>query len=153
MAKEIIVIKFLTINQPSQVVYNYLKITRNQENFSVWNMNDPAKETSSSGIDGTEGFTYSWNSKIKNVGAGSQTITKLVDGQSIEYALQFEKPMKNTGTSKFLIETISENQTKVIWEFRGPTKFPMSLFTGAIQKMLGKDITKSLENLKSRLEQ
>jgi uncharacterized membrane protein len=152
MAKEMIVEKSITINKPSRQVFDFLKITKNQETFSVWNMKDPTKETSSSGIDGTEGFTYSWNSKNKSVGAGSQKIKKLIDGLSIEYELNFVKPMKNTGTSKFIIESISTDQTKVIWDFRGPTKFPMSLFLGSIKKMLGKDISQSLENLKSNLE-
>jgi hypothetical protein len=116
-------------------------------------MKDPLKETTSSGVDGTEGFTYSWNSKNKNVGAGSQTIAKLIDGHSIEYDLRFERPMKNTGTSTFMIESIAPTHAKVTWEFRGPTKFPMSLFIGLFKKMLGKDIAQSLENLKSKLEQ
>ena len=153
MAKEMIIEKSINIHVPSQDVYDFLKITRNQETFSVWNMNDLAKETSSTGIDGTEGFTYSWDSKIKSVGAGSQTITKLVDGQRIEYALRFEKPMKNTGVSSFIIESLANNQSSVTWEFKGPTKFPMSLFTGLFKKMLGKDIQKSLENLKAKLEE
>jgi hypothetical protein len=153
MGKEMIVEKSITIDKPSQDVFNFLKFTKNQETFSVWNLKDPAKETTSNGVDGTEGFTYSWNSKNKSVGAGSQKITKLIDGQRIEYELKFERPMKNTGTSKYIIESLAPNQTKVIWEFRGPTKFPMSLFTGAIKKMLGKDIAQSLENLKIKLGQ
>lgn len=147
-----IVEKSITIDKPSREVFDFLKITKNQETFSVWNMKDPAKETSSSGIDGTEGFTYSWNSKNKRVGAGSQKITRVTNDQVIEYDLIFERPMKNTGTSKFIVESIVANQTKVTWEFRGPTKFPMSLFAGAIKKMLGKDIAQSLENLKTKLE-
>jgi hypothetical protein len=153
MGKEMIIEKSITINKLGQDVFNFLKITKNQETFSVWNMKDPLKDTTSSGVDGTEGFTYSWNSKNKNVGAGSQTITKLIDGHRIEYDLQFERPMKNTGTSKFILESLSSNQTKVTWDFRGPTKFPMSLFIGLFKKMLGKDIAQSLENLKRKLEQ
>jgi uncharacterized membrane protein len=152
MAKEMIVEKSITIDKPCQDVFNFLKITRNQETFSVWNMKDPTKETTSNGIDGTEGFTYSWNSKNKSVGAGSQQITKLIESKRIEYELKFERPIKNSGSSNFIIESLATNQTKVTWEFRGPTKFPMSLFIGAIKKMLGKDISQSLENLKSNLE-
>ncbi len=147
-----IVEKSITIDNPYQSVFDFIKFTKNQEKFSVWNMKDPTKETTSSGIDGTEGFIYSWNSKDKSVGAGSQKIKKITNGLSIEYELNFEKPMKNTGTSKFILESISTNQTKVTWDFRGPTKFPMSLFTGIIQKMLGKDISQSLVNLKHLLE-
>jgi hypothetical protein len=33
--------KSITINKSSGLVFDYLKITRNQDNFSVWNMADP----------------------------------------------------------------------------------------------------------------
>ena len=153
MAKEMIVEKSISINKPSSEVFAYLKLAKNQEQFSVWNMKDPNKETKTIGEDGTVGFTYSWNSKDKSVGVGSQTISKIVDGQRIEYELNFEKPMKNTGNSAFIIQALSENQTTVTWDFRGPTKFPMSLFSSLISKMLGKDIAQSLLNLKNKLEQ
>ena len=104
MAREIEVEKSILIDKPKQAVYNYLKLTRNQENFSTWNMADPGKQTSSEGIDGTVGFIYSWDSKDKNVGAGSQEITGLVEGDCIEYALRFERPMKNIATSKFILD-------------------------------------------------
>jgi len=152
MAKEIIVEKYVVINKPAPEIYNYLILLANQEKFSVWNMADPAKRVNYEGTDGTVGFIYSWDSKIKNVGAGSQEIKRLVEGKEIECELRFERPMKNVGTTKFTLEKVTENQTKVGWDFRGPTKFPMSLFKGIFQKMLGKDIAKSLENLKGILE-
>ncbi|MGG9972030.1 SRPBCC family protein [Ferruginibacter sp. SUN002] len=152
MAKEMIIEKSIVINKPQQEVFQFLKFIRNQDSFSVWNMKDPNKKTSSEGTDGSVGFIYSWDSKDKSVGAGSQQITKIIDGSRIEYELIFLRPMKNTGTSKFIIEPLDDNQTKVIWDFRGPTKFPMSLFKGIFQKMLGKDILQSLENLKTHLE-
>lgn len=152
MAKEMILEKSIVISKPVQEVYDFLKITRNQETFSVWNMKDPGKATTATGTDGTEGFLYAWDSKDKSVGAGSQQITRLVEGQRIDYALKFERPMKNTGTSAFILESLGAGQTRVTWDFRGPTKFPMSLFAGMIKKMLGKDIVQSLENLKKKLE-
>lgn len=152
MAKELIVEKSVTVRKPKQEVYDYLKFSKNQDQFSVWNMADPDKKTSYAGTDGTEGFTYSWDSKNKNVGAGSQRISKLNESDSIEFELLFERPMKNTGVSKFLLQKVDEQSTQVTWDFRGPTKFPMSLFKGMFQKMLGKDIQKSLENLKEILE-
>ena len=152
MAKEMIVEKSIVIGKSNQEVFNFLKITKNQETFSVWNMKDPSKKTTSVGTDGTVGFTYSWDSKDKSVGAGSQKITNLEDGKKIAYELNFERPMKNTGTSGFIIESLGSNESKVTWEFRGPTKFPMSLFAGLFKKMLGKDMAQSLDNLKGRLE-
>ena len=152
MAKQIIVEKSIEIGRPKSEIYNFLKICRNQESFSVWNMADPDKNTTSAGKDGVEGFIYSWDSQVKNVGAGTQEIIKLVDGESIEYELRFERPMKNIGSSKFILSAINDTKTLVTWDFRGPTKFPMSLFKGMFQNMLGKDLSKSLENLKELLE-
>jgi uncharacterized protein YndB with AHSA1/START domain len=152
MAKEMQLEKSIIINQPSQSVFAYLKLTMNQEYFSVWNMTDPNKATTTNGIDGTVGFVYSWDSKNKNVGAGSQKIIGISEGNKIEYEITFLRPMKNIGNSSFTIESINDTQTKVTWDFKCPTKFPMSLFKGMFQKMLGKDISKSLENLKNNLE-
>jgi hypothetical protein len=152
MPTKLFVEKSIEINRLKQELYDFLKLCKNQDHFSVWNMADPGKSTSFSGEDGTEGFVYSWDSTVKNVGAGSQEISKLVEGESIEFALRFEKPMKNTGTSTFILTETGPSLTNVIWNFSGPTKFPMSLFKGMFQKMLGKDLAKSLDNLKLLME-
>ena len=152
MAKEMIVEQSVIINQPKQKVYDYLKFCKNQEYFSVWKMGDPNKQTTATGVDGTEGFVYTWDSSVKNVGAGSQKIIRLVEGESIEYVINFLRPMKNIGNAGFIIESLDQNQSKVTWDFKCPTKFPMSLFTSIFRKMLGKDLAKSLQNLKAILE-
>jgi hypothetical protein len=115
-------------------------------------MKDPGKKTEVSGVDGTVGFIYSWDSKDKSVGAGSQEITSITEGKSITYKLAFERPMKNVAQSGFYLRDLGNEQTEVKWEFRGPTKFPMSLFKGFLQNMLGKDMDKSLVNLKNVLD-
>lgn len=152
MASELFVSKEITINKSKKEVFDFLKFCKNQDKFSVWNMKDPNQKTTNSGTDGTVGFIYSWDSKDKNVGAGSQEIMTFKDNSIIEYELRFERPMKNTSFSRFVLTEISPASTKVNWEFRGPTKFPMSLFKGFFQKMLGKDLAKSLENLKVLME-
>lgn len=152
MATEIKVEKSILIDQPVSKVFGYVKFCRNMEHYSVWNMADPGKKTTSQGEDGQVGFIYSWDSKDKNVGAGSQEITGMEEGNSITYQLRFERPMKSTSVSTFMFSSSGENQTKLHWDFRGPTKFPMRLFAGIFARMLGKDLQKSLENLKRILE-
>lgn len=152
MASEMIVEKSIVIDQPKDVVFDYLKFSKNMDHYSVWNMKDPNKKAEYIGIDGSVGFIYKWDSSDKSVGAGQQKITNMIKGERIEYEMIFERPMKNTGTSKFLIFEVNPKQTMVTWDFRGPTKFPMSLFKGIFQKMLGKDLMASLENLKKNLE-
>lgn len=152
MPKELIIEKNIVINKNIDDVFNYLKQTKNQDNFSVWNMKDPNMKKTYSGTDGTTGFIYSWDSKDKNVGAGSQEITNVVNNSRIDYELRFERPMKNTGISSFVLNKIDDNTTAVSWNFISPTKFPFSLFAPILKNMLGKQISTSLQNLKSIME-
>jgi uncharacterized protein YndB with AHSA1/START domain len=152
MASEMIIHKSVIINRPKKEVFDYLKLVRNQDEFSVWNMKDPDKKTTYIGTDGTPGFIYTWDSKDKSVGAGAQEIKAIKDGERIDYEVRFERPMKNTSQCYFALNSLPDGRTEVIWDFKGPTKFPMSLFKGIFQKMLGKDMAQSLENLKLKLE-
>jgi hypothetical protein len=144
--------KSIKINKSSELVFDYLRITKNQDNFSVWNMADPDMKKNYHGIDGTIGFIYRWDSTMKNVGAGEQEIIAIDEGKSIEYTIRFFRPMQNTGKSKFQITGSGNESTSVIWIFDSPSKFPMSLFSPIFKIILGKDIEKGLLNLKSILE-
>src|SRR3954465_7236747 len=140
MAKEMIIEKKVSINRNTKEVFDFLKETKNQDKFSIWNMKDPAMKKDYAGIDGTKGFVYSWDSKDKNVGAGSQEITNINEGNRIDYAMRFIRPMQNTATASFVLNKIDQNTTSVMWTFQSPTKFPMSLFTPIFKKMLGKQL-------------
>lgn len=144
--------KSVKVKNSPGVVYEYLKFTRNQDNFSVWNMADPNMKKSYEGIDGTVGFIYRWDSAVKNVGAGEQEITAMENGKSIDYAIRFSRPMKNTGKTKFQITGSADGYTSVDWIFDSPSKFPMSLFSPIFKRMLGKDLEKGLQNLRVILE-
>jgi hypothetical protein len=144
--------KSIEINKNSAEVFDYLRMTKNQDNFSVWNMTDKNMKKEYQGTDGTTGFIYRWDSTIKNVGAGEQEITGIEEGKSIDYVIRFLRPMQNSGISKFVITRRGDDRTSVIWKFDSPAKFPMSLFSPIFKIMLGKDIEKGLINLKSVLE-
>ena len=144
--------KSIEIKRSSGEVFDYLKLTRNQDNFSVWNMADPSMKKDYRGNDGAVGFVYSWDSTVKNVGAGEQEIKAIEAGKSIVYEIRFFRPMNNTGKSTFLITGNGENSTSVAWIFDSPSKFPYSLFSPIFKKILGKDLEKGLSNLKGILE-
>ncbi len=144
--------KSVEIRRDSEQVFNYLRITTNQDKFSVWNMGDSGKKTTAKGTDGTVGFVYRWDSQVKSVGAGEQEITAIEEGRSITYDLRFERPMKNTAVAKFEVTPTGSGTTQVTWSFDSPSKFPMSLFTPIFKNMLGKDMIKGLTNLKAILE-
>lgn len=144
--------KHVTIDRDLDTVFAFLQEIKNQDQFNLWIMKDPAMKKSYSGTDGTVGFKYTWDSNDKNVGAGSQEITRISPGKLIEYDIRFLRPMKSVATSNFVTNKINEGSTAVTWTFKSPTKFPMSLFSPILKSMLGKQLQQSLNNLKSLLE-
>lgn len=151
--KEIKIECNISIDKPIKEVFDYLKMTKNQDYFSTWNMMDPDMKKEYVGDDGKVGFVYKWDSiKNKNVGAGEQEIKLIEEGKSILYELRFSRPMKNIANSQFKVDSENTTKTKVTWLFFGPTKFPMSLLKSIFEKMLRKDLEKGLKNLKTVLE-
>ena len=152
MAKEMHIENTIEIAKSQQEVFEFLKLVKSQNKFSVWNITDPNQKVTEKGEDGTVGYVYSWESKNKKVGTGSQEILSITPPSEISYELRFEKPMNSTAKSKFILKGLAENKTAVTWTFTGPTKFPMSLFTGFFKRMLSKNMLESLHNLKHLLE-
>jgi len=144
--------KQIVINRSRQQVFDYLKLIRNQEQYSVWVMKDPNIKIAYTGIDGTVGFTSSWESNDKNVGIGEQEITKITDGESMEVEIRFKKPFEATNYALTTVTTVDENRTKVINLFYGKSKFPMNLMNLMMDKMVGKDMQQNLVNMKNNLE-
>lgn len=153
MGNEMKIERKININKPAKQIFDYVRLTKNHDNFSTWNMLDPEMKKEYRGTDGQEGFVYIWEStKNKNVGAGEQETIKLEQDKSIEYEIRFSKPMKNIAKARFGFTAVGTGQTEVIWGFYSPSKFPMSLFKPIFQNLLGKDLEKGLKNLKSVLE-
>jgi len=140
-----------TINKPKQVVFDYVKLVKNQENYSIWVMQDPNVKMDYQGTDGTVGFKASWDSKDDNVGTGSQQIMAISEDR-IDVNLHFERPMKGDDKASTLLESISENQTKVTAEFYGHSPYPMNLMIFIGKKIITDTETKNLANLKEILE-
>ncbi|RFZ92637.1 polyketide cyclase [Mucilaginibacter conchicola] len=144
----------IIINKPRQVVFDYVKFLRNQDNYSKWVMMDPNKRMTYTGTDGTVGFNAAWDSDMKQVGKGNQTIEELVDGERIDIRLVFEKPMSGVGDAYIATQSVTEESTSVKWAMASKMPFPMNamlLFIN-MDKMLGKDMEESLANLKQVLE-
>lgn len=142
-----------SIAAPADQVRNYVKLLKNQEEYSVWVMADPNVQLDYQGTDGTVGFVSSWSSEQKNVGVGAQEITKMTEGESYEVEIRFEKPMKAVNYAETRVEAISDTETKVTTRFRGPSPWPFNLMLPFITPKLEKDIQQTLENLKGVLEE
>jgi len=144
--------KQIVINRSKQQVFDYLKLIRNQEQYSVWVMKDPNIKIVYTGTDGTVGFTSSWQSNDKNVGIGEQEIVNITEGESMEVEIRFKKPFEATNNALTTVTTVDDNRTKVINLFYGKSKFPMNLMNLVMDKMVGKDMQQNLVNMKNNLE-
>jgi hypothetical protein len=154
LRKDYSVGKEVVINKSKTTVFDYLKLLKNQNKFSVWGSMDPNMKTDFRGTDGTEGFVSAWDSDVKNVGKGEQEILKIIDGERIDYEIRFLKPFKSTSWAYITTRAVAENQTRVHWEFNGKMKYPtnLMLLIMNMEKMIGGDLDKGLQNLKSILE-
>ncbi len=151
--KELKAEKEIVINKPNAIVFDYVKLLKNQNNYSKWTTMDPAMKKEFKGADGTVGFVSAWDSDNKDVGKGEQEITKIV-GNRIDYELRFLKPTKATNYAFMRTEPLTDSTTKVIWGFNGKMNYPlniMNLFFDA-EKMVGDDFAIGLDNLKRILE-
>lgn len=66
--------------------------------------------------------------------------------------IRFERPFKNVGQTFLITTIIAPNQTKLTYQMIGTNKFPMNLMNIIIDGLLGKDLEKSLTNVKQILE-
>lgn len=144
----------VTINKPKQEVFDYVKYLKNQNQFSVWAKIDPAMKTEFRGEDGTVGFVSAWDSKDPKAGKGEQKITKIADGERIDYEIHFIEPMESTDSAFMTFVALSDSTTTVKWGFFGKMKYPMNLMllTMDMEKMLAPDLQNGLNNLKGILE-
>ncbi len=144
----------IVINKPKKEVFDYIRFLKNQSYYSKWVMMDPDMEVKYTGIDGAVGFVSSWKSDDNNVGEGEQEIIAIKEGEMIETKLRFKKPFEAEDNVYLSTTALSENQTKVIWGFKGSFSYPMNL-VGLLMDMenvLGGDLEISLKNLKTVLE-
>ena len=144
----------IVINQPKEVVFNYVKYLKNQDNYSKWATMDPGMKKSYTGTDGTVGFVSRWESTNEEVGVGEQEIKGITEGEKLDFELRFYEPFEATDNAFMITEKVSDTATKVKWGFDGHMAYPMNLMLVFMdmEEMLGNDLQMGLNNLKSVLE-
>ncbi len=152
--KEYAVEREITVNKGSREVFEYLKLLKNQDSYSVWNMKDPQSKKTYTGTDGTVGFIAAWESTHKEVGIGEQEIIKIDDGKRIDLALRFKEPFEANDNAYFTVDSVGNSQTLVKWGFNGKMPYPMNimLLFMNFDEMLGNDLAYGLDNAKKILE-
>lgn len=140
------------INQPQEVVFNYVRMLENQKDYSVWVLADPDLNPEIIGTDGMVGAIQRWNSMLSNVGEGEQEIIAL-SPYRMDVELRFKRPFEDVATAANIFEGVSANQTRLTSEFYSTDSYPMnfvSWFFG--RKMIQKAQIENLQNIKKILE-
>lgn len=152
--KEYSVERRVVINKPTSDVFAYTKLLKNQNNYSVWAMKDPAMKKEFHGTDGTVGFVSSWDSESKDVGKGEQTIVNIIPEEKIDYNIHFIEPFESNDHAYMTFKSPAAGQTEVRWGFNGKMNYPMNVMLPFMnmEEMLGKDLQDGLNNLKNILE-
>jgi hypothetical protein len=152
--KEYTVEREIVIEQAGQQIFSYIKLVKNQDNYSVWNKMDPAMQKTYTGADGTVGFVYAWDSTNKRAGKGEQEIKAIKEGERIDMGLHFIKPFEGRANAYMTTTPLSGNQANVKWGINGKMNYPMNimLLFMNMEKMMGADLAMGLGNLKGILE-
>ena len=142
------------INQPKSVVFNYVKMLKNQDYFSKWAQMDPDMKKSYRGVDGEVGFVAAWDSQNPDVGTGEQEIIAIKEGERIDFELRFLKPFEANEPAFMSTASVRESQTKVTWGFSGHMDYPMNIMFLFMdfEQIIGDDLQTGLDNLKVILE-
>jgi hypothetical protein len=148
--KEYTILHSITINKPQQEVFNYVKLFKNQENYSVWVMADPNIKLKYEGVDGTVGAKVSWDGN-DDVGSGSQTITKITNDR-IDVDLHFIRPMEDDQKGATIVKAINATSCTLTEEFYGNDSYPMNTLSFIGKYFIKDAFTKNAENIKKILE-
>lgn len=137
--------KSIVINAPVEKVYATVRNFQEWTPWSPWIIAEPDCPLDFP----ADGMSYSWNGTI--IGSGSMTILDAKENHSIDYALEFLKPMKSKADVKFIFEPQSEG-VKVTWT--NDAKLPIFLFffTKMFNSMVGMDYDRGLKMLKDYIE-
>ncbi len=144
----------ITINQPQEVVFDYISSLNNQQEYGVWHKKDPNIKITTKGTDGTVGYISAWESSQEDIGKGEQEITRIVYNKRIDTEIRFKEPMNGTCQASIIVERDTNNSSTVTWIMKGESTYPyniLALFMN-VDKEIGPDLENGLNNLKDILE-
>jgi hypothetical protein len=143
----------ILINAPLDTVWTNVKTLHAINQWNPWMSLDPNMKLQYTGTDGTPGASFSWDSPVKNAGAGSQTILRVVDRKLVDTRIDFLRPFKGSGLADFEV-TVEKTLTRVSWSINSSTPYPMNIIKlfGVIKKNMARDFSKGLGKLKAICE-
>lgn len=147
------VVRSAEIDAPADRVFALIERFKSWTEWSPWEGMDPNLERTYTGPETGVGSQYAWRGNRK-VGEGRMEITAVEPASRVELDLHFLKPIKAENVTIFELEPSTNGSTTVTWRMRGEQKGLMKLMgkIWKIDKMVGPDFEKGLEQLKSAAE-
>ncbi len=141
-----------TISAPAPAVFAQVNDFHKWDAWSPWAKLDSAMKKTYDGAPAGTGAIYSWSGNDQ-VGEGRMTLTESRVSDLIRIKLEFIKPFAATNTTEFSFKPEGD-QTVVTWSMFGENNFMAKAFglLMNMDKMVGGDFEKGLEQLKSVME-
>ncbi len=145
--------KSILIKSPIKTVWENVNSLAAMDQWSPWNDKDPNMEKVRTGTDGTVGAKQAWKSKVKGVGEGSHTLTKIEEPLLVETKLEFLKPFKSLASGYVRLKE-QKQETVVTWGFESRMPYPMNLMKIFMnfEKAMDADFGSGLNKLKGICE-
>jgi len=150
VSKDMVYEKSISIDAPIETVWENTNSLADMDKWNPWDEKDPTMVKGFSGVDGTIGAMQSWDSEVKEVGKGQQTIARIEAPSLFETELVFYTPYESEAIGYVKLEVEGEG-TKATWGFQSEMPYPfnvMALFTD-MEDMMGEDWNKGLTKLKN----
>ncbi|WP_426360362.1 SRPBCC family protein [Pseudocolwellia sp. HL-MZ19] len=153
--KEYKIQRSIIIEQPNEVVFNYIKHINNHKYFIVWSDLPINTTWVFKGEDGNVGYTVFWKNENEINNAGEKEIISIEEGKRVDFEVRFLQPYKAIIPSFMTTQRLGTNSTKVSWGTYGQLNYPKNailLFYDYGSKFNGQ-LDVGLTNLKNALEQ
>jgi hypothetical protein len=146
--------KTFLLQAPRSNVWGHVNSLGAINTWNPWLERDPAVSQSITGVDGTPGATYAWDSKVKNVGAGRQTILAVNAPNEVTMRIEFTRPFQGRGRRPMSGWRKNVESTRAIWGIESSMPYPMNIIKlfGVMQKNMNRDFGKGLNKLKELCE-
>jgi hypothetical protein len=120
--------------------------------WNPWEKIDPNMKLTYEGPPAGVGASYAWVGN-KDVGEGRMTITAARPHESVQFKLEFFKPMTGTSDAEFTFKP-QGSQTEVTWSMTGKNNFIAKAFCLFVNmdRMIGGNFEKGLAELKTIAE-
>jgi uncharacterized protein YndB with AHSA1/START domain len=144
--------RMAAIYAPANQIFDLISDFRHWASWSPFEKLDPAMKKTFSGAASGVGAVYNWEGNGK-AGAGRMEIVEAVLPSKIAIKLDFLKPFEGHNTAEFTLDAHG-GSTDVTWAMYGPQNFMFKVFSMffSMDKMMGKDFSAGLANLKAIAE-